>query len=164
MQLCHICNPDDNNIKCILISEVLKYEKCLGFRICKRGYIHLKMNQKWGAWVAQLVEHLTLDFGSGHDLGFVKLSPMSGSVPKQGVCLRFSLSLFHYASPNWRSHSHSVSKKQRKNWTKTETHRAQFPSSSEPRLTLSRWRHVLCFSLCFQHISRHCFCLFLPHP
>ena len=22
----------------------------------------------WGAWVAQSVKHLTLDFGSGHDL------------------------------------------------------------------------------------------------
>ena len=28
-----------------------------------------------GAWVAQLIKHLTLDFGSGHDLGVVRLSP-----------------------------------------------------------------------------------------
>ena len=33
-----------------------------------------------GTWVAQLVKYLTLDFGSGHDLGFVRLSPTSGSM------------------------------------------------------------------------------------
>ena len=39
----------------------------------------------WGAWVAQLVEHLILDFGSvhdlglGHDLGIVVSSPAPGS-------------------------------------------------------------------------------------
>ena len=27
----------------------------------------LGMKMYWGAWVASLVEHLTLDFGSGHD-------------------------------------------------------------------------------------------------
>ena len=35
--------------------------------------------EKWGAWVAQSVEHPTLDFGSGHDLRLVKSSPMLGS-------------------------------------------------------------------------------------
>ena len=34
----------------------------------------------WGVWVAQSLEHLTLDFGSGHDLRVVRWSPMSGSV------------------------------------------------------------------------------------
>ena len=34
----------------------------------------------WGNWVAQLVKCLTLDFGSGHDLGIVRLSPVSGCV------------------------------------------------------------------------------------
>ena len=29
---------------------------------------HLKINQRRGAWVAQLVKRLPLDFGSGHDL------------------------------------------------------------------------------------------------
>ena len=29
-----------------------------------------------GAWVAQLVKHPTLDFGSGHDLRVVRLSPV----------------------------------------------------------------------------------------
>ena len=40
-------------------------------------------NKKWvkfrGAWAAQSVEHLTLDFGSGHDLRVVRLSPVLGS-------------------------------------------------------------------------------------
>ena len=31
-----------------------------------------------GAWVAQSVEHLTLDFISGHDLRVMRLSPMLG--------------------------------------------------------------------------------------
>ena len=29
---------------------------------------HIQRNERGGAYVAQLVEHLTLDFGSGHDL------------------------------------------------------------------------------------------------
>ena len=34
-----------------------------------RGNLHIKRNFKnRGAWMAQLVKHLTLDFGSGHDL------------------------------------------------------------------------------------------------
>ena len=31
--------------------------------------------KKGGAWVAQLVKHLTLDFHSGHDLRVVRSSP-----------------------------------------------------------------------------------------
>ena len=34
----------------------------------------------WGVWVAQSVEHLTLDFGSGHDPRVMGLSPTSGSM------------------------------------------------------------------------------------
>lgn len=34
----------------------------------------------WGAWVAQLVEHLTLGFRSSHDLRVVRQSPELGSV------------------------------------------------------------------------------------
>ena len=34
-----------------------------------------KIANAWGAWVAQLVEHLTLDFSLGHDLRVVRLSP-----------------------------------------------------------------------------------------
>ena len=31
-----------------------------------------------GTWVAQLVEHLTIDFGSGHDLTVHEFKPCSG--------------------------------------------------------------------------------------
>ena len=51
----------------------------------------------WGTWVAQLVKGPTLDFGSGHDLMFVSLSPVLGSVltvwSLLGI-LSLSLSLF----------------------------------------------------------------------
>ena len=40
------------------------------------------LNNSWGTWVAQLVEHLTLDFGSGHDRSVVGSS---------NPCLGFSL-------------------------------------------------------------------------
>lgn len=33
-----------------------------------------------GAWVAQWVKQLTIDFGSGHDLEVLGSSPVSGSV------------------------------------------------------------------------------------
>ena len=29
----------------------------------------------WGAWVAQLLKHLTLNFGSGHDLTIHEIKP-----------------------------------------------------------------------------------------
>ena len=32
----------------------------------------LRSREDWGAWVAQIVEHLTLDFGSGRDLKVVR--------------------------------------------------------------------------------------------
>ena len=34
----------------------------------------------WGVWMAQSVEHLTLDFGSGWDHGVMRSSPALGSV------------------------------------------------------------------------------------
>ena len=34
----------------------------------------------WGAWVAQSVEHPTLDFGPGHDPRLMGLSPVLSSV------------------------------------------------------------------------------------
>ena len=40
----------------------------------------IKSILRQGAWVAQLVEHLTFGFGSDHDLRVVGLSPTSGSV------------------------------------------------------------------------------------
>ena len=43
--------------------------------------ITLKITSKAGGpWVAQLVEHLTLDFSSGYDPRDVGSSPVSGSV------------------------------------------------------------------------------------
>ena len=42
--------------------------------------IHLKIAINQGAWVAQLVKHLTLDFGSSYNVTVLGLSPTSGSV------------------------------------------------------------------------------------
>ena len=42
--------------------------------------VHIKKTNSWGAWLAQSVKCLTLDFGSDHDLRVVRLSPASGSV------------------------------------------------------------------------------------
>ena len=38
------------------------------------------MSTDVGLWVAELVKHLTLDFGSGRDLMVMRLSPALGSV------------------------------------------------------------------------------------
>lgn len=43
------------------------------------------------AWVARLVEHPTLDFGSSCDLGVLESSPRSGSQAQCRVCLGFIL-------------------------------------------------------------------------
>ena len=40
----------------------------------------IKNSQNRGNWLAQLIEHLMLDFGSGHDLTVVILRPASGSM------------------------------------------------------------------------------------
>lgn len=42
--------------------------------------LFIKNTKEWGTWVAQLVKHLTLDFGSGHDLRVVGSRPVSGSL------------------------------------------------------------------------------------
>ena len=39
----------------------------------------LKVNLSWGAWMAQSVRHLTVDFTSGHDLMVLRSSPTLGS-------------------------------------------------------------------------------------
>ena len=52
----------------------------------------LKRSNCWGAQVAQLVKHPTLDFCSGHDLRVVGSSPMLRLYVGLGACLRFSLS------------------------------------------------------------------------
>ena len=35
----------------------------------------LKTKELWGTWVAHLVKHPTLDFGSGHDLAVHEFKP-----------------------------------------------------------------------------------------
>ena len=40
--------------------------------------LSLKIPRGGGAWVAQSVEHLSLDFCSGHDLMVVKIEPQAG--------------------------------------------------------------------------------------
>ena len=40
-------------------------------------YLAIK-TKSWGAWVAQSVEYLTLDFGSGHDLTVCEIKPPVG--------------------------------------------------------------------------------------
>ena len=40
----------------------------------------LNKDATWGAWVSQLVECPTLEFGSGHDFTVVGSSPTSGSM------------------------------------------------------------------------------------
>ena len=52
---------------------------------------HIIIKMVRGTWVAQSVEHPTLDFGSGHHLWVMGPSPKSCSTG-HGACLRFSLS------------------------------------------------------------------------
>jgi len=40
----------------------------------------IKLTDAWGTWVAQSVEHPSLDSGSGHDVRFVGSSAVSGSM------------------------------------------------------------------------------------
>ena len=61
---------------------------CLGARMAFTFKAHCKR-----AWVAPLVESLTLGFGSGHDLRVLGSSPTQGIFPQKGVYLRFSLFL-----------------------------------------------------------------------
>ena len=49
--------------KCVLISDA---QTETSWRLMLSNA--LKMSSYWGAWVAQLVKRLTLDFSSGHDL------------------------------------------------------------------------------------------------
>jgi len=46
----------------------------------KERKVTLKDLRSWGAWVAQLVKHPTLDFSSVHDLRVVRSSPVSSSM------------------------------------------------------------------------------------
>ena len=51
----------------------------------------LKNLQIWGAWVTQLVEHLTLCFTLGHDVRVVGPEPCVRLCAQHRVYLRFSL-------------------------------------------------------------------------
>ena len=46
---------------------------------------HLRNHITWNARVAQLVEHLTLDFGSGHDLRTIRIEPHVGLCTECGT-------------------------------------------------------------------------------
>ena len=74
-----------------------------------REIINLKTRQVGGAWVAQLVECLTLDFISSHDPSIIRLTPPPIKPcielhAEHRACLRFvlsfSLSLFLSFSPS----------------------------------------------------------------
>ena len=53
----------------------------------------------WGAWMAQLVKHPTLDFGSGHDLRVCEIDPCIGLYADSGACFGFFPSLSATAPP-----------------------------------------------------------------
>ena len=55
----------------VVVENSVVLEDHFGNSVCKecmRIRKILKQPKQGGAWVAQLVKHLTLDFGSGHDL------------------------------------------------------------------------------------------------
>ena len=55
-------------------------ENSITFNTLLLIYISSKINLYGGAWVAQSLKHPALDFGSGHHLRVMGLSPVSGSV------------------------------------------------------------------------------------
>ena len=58
--------------------SITSYRK-LG-KVCLIGWLwELNSIILWGSWMAQLVEHPTLDFSSGHDIRVMGLSPTSAS-------------------------------------------------------------------------------------
>jgi len=63
------------------------------------------MSDSWGAWVAQLVKHLTFDLSSGFDLRVMSSSPMLGSVlgvePTKKKKKRMSISFLHTSFLNY---------------------------------------------------------------
>ena len=58
--------------------------------------------EQCGAWAAQLVECLTLDFGSGHDLRVVEWSPASGSTRFEILSLLLPLPLLALSNSNYK--------------------------------------------------------------
>ena len=66
----------------LLYVELLKHMKHFEFFVgwtIKYPNKQMQLKIFRGAWVDQLIEHLTLDFGSDHDLRVVGSSPSSGS-------------------------------------------------------------------------------------
>ena len=49
-----------------------------GPQASNRSTTHKSLETTWGTWVAQLVEHLTLDFSSHHDLLVHGIEPHVG--------------------------------------------------------------------------------------
>ena len=91
-----------------------------------RGVGVMTKPQGGGTWMAQSLKHLTFDFGSGHDLRVVRVSPNSAwrSALSVRVCLRFFLFLCISATPNPHNScvlSLSLSQKLNKTETKTKT-------------------------------------------
>ena len=60
--------------------------------LCLSQNNFLKNNNDGRAWVAQLVKHLTLDFGSGHDLTIHQFKPLIQGLLGFTVSLSLSLS------------------------------------------------------------------------
>ena len=73
--------------------------------------LSLKLEPTGGTWVAQLVKHLTLGFGSSHDLRVVRSSLASDITVRRESALD-ALSLLLYPSPPL---EHSLSFSQKKN-------------------------------------------------
>ena len=66
----------------------------------RTGFLFGKGAQGWGSWVAHWVEHLTLDFGSGHDLTASGFKPRVGLCADRDSLLENSLSLSLSACPS----------------------------------------------------------------
>ena len=81
---CHRCVY----VRCLKGSRI----RHCGLTIIWRGR-PLRINKYRGAWAAQLVNCLTLDFNSGHDLMVVSWESRSGFCAGHRACLRFSVSL-----------------------------------------------------------------------
>ena len=67
----------------IFILWIILWWTSLGIKVCMDFWLlfeqgsqsKIKRSYIWGAWVAQLVKHPTLDFGSGHDLTVFGFKP-----------------------------------------------------------------------------------------
>lgn len=122
--------------KVIIFNNLVAYCACLfnvSFCIFKIilfciSFLHLiKYKHSQGTWVAQLVKCPTLGFGSGHDLGIVRLSSLcqalcsAWSRLENSLCLSVSLCLSLFPLPptphpahaytRWRSLSNKLNLK-----------------------------------------------------